>query len=220
MRSQRRQHVAKLAVTSAMMLFGLTSCNKSPATPSASGGASAKAAGTGIASWYGHPFDGRLTASGEVFDMEKLTAAHRTFPFGTVLLVKNQGNGQTVQVRVNDRGPFVANRIIDLSHAAAGKIAMSSIATVSLDVISMPRTRAIQNYAVQVGSFAAEVEARSVAEGMRKQYGTAKLVFRAEDNTWRVLVGSLPSIEQADGLAQQLAAKGGTPFVVILDEED
>jgi len=65
------------------------------------------AAQLGIASWYGHPFDGRLTSNGEVYDMEKLTAAHRTFPFGTVVRVENLSNQKTVEVRINDRGPFV-----------------------------------------------------------------------------------------------------------------
>jgi rare lipoprotein A (peptidoglycan hydrolase) len=78
----------------------------------------------GVASWYGHPFDGRLTASGEVYAMEKLTAAHRTLPFGTVVRVLNTANQQTTEVRINDRGPYVQNRIIDLSHAAAQAIGM------------------------------------------------------------------------------------------------
>jgi rare lipoprotein A len=70
----------------------------------------------GIASWYGAPYHGRTTASGEIYDMEKMTAAHRTLPFDTWLLVTNLSNGKRVQVRVNDRGPFVDHRVIDLSH--------------------------------------------------------------------------------------------------------
>src|SRR6266850_5637680 len=76
----------------------------------------------GVASWYGHPFDGRLTANGEIYDMEKMTAAHRTLPFGTWLEVKNLSNDKTVKVRIIDRGPFVGGRILDLSHAAAVSI--------------------------------------------------------------------------------------------------
>src|SRR5437868_8578903 len=93
---------------------------------------------TGVASWYGHPFDGRLTANGEIYDMEKMTAAHRTFPFGTVLQVENLANGKTAEVRINDRGPFVQDRIIDLSHAAAQAVSMPGIANVRLHVISRP----------------------------------------------------------------------------------
>src|SRR5437762_3762354 len=74
---------------------------------------------TGLASWYGYPHHGRRTASGEIYDMNELTAAHRTLPLGTRLLVTNLANGRSVEVRVNDRGPFVKGRILDLSYAAA-----------------------------------------------------------------------------------------------------
>jgi len=74
---------------------------------------------TGNASWYGKPHQGRKTASGEPFDMNALTAAHRTLPFGTRVLVTNVRNGRTVEVRINDRGPQIPDRIIDLSYAAA-----------------------------------------------------------------------------------------------------
>ncbi len=78
----------------------------------------------GIASWYGHPYHGRQAANGEIYDMEKLTAAHRTLPFDTWVRVENISNGKTVEVRITDRGPFVGDRIIDLSHAAAREIEM------------------------------------------------------------------------------------------------
>src|SRR5215831_890135 len=84
----------------------------------------------GIASWYGHPFHGRPTASGEIYDMEKMTAAHRTLALGTVVRVVNLDNKENVEVRINDRGPFVQDRIIDLSHAAAQAISMPGIANV------------------------------------------------------------------------------------------
>ncbi|MCS6954662.1 MAG: septal ring lytic transglycosylase RlpA family protein, partial [Bryobacteraceae bacterium] len=74
---------------------------------------------TGIASWYGRPYHGRRAASGEIYDMEQLTAAHRTLPFGTWVLVRNLDNQRTVTVRIHDRGPFVEGRIVDLSRAAA-----------------------------------------------------------------------------------------------------
>src|SRR6267142_5825767 len=74
---------------------------------------------TGLASWYGHPYHGRAAANGEIYDMEKLTAAHRTLPFGTWVRVTNLTNDKSVEVRIIDRGPFVGGRIIDLSHAAA-----------------------------------------------------------------------------------------------------
>jgi rare lipoprotein A len=89
----------------------------------------------GLASWYGEPFHGRTTASGEVFDMEALTAAHRTLPFGTVVEVLNLDNGRSITVRINDRGPFVSGRIIDLSRRAAGEIDMIGAGVVRVRVI-------------------------------------------------------------------------------------
>jgi rare lipoprotein A len=95
---------------------------------------------TGIASWYGVPYDGRRTSSGEIFDMHALTAAHRTLPFNTWLEVTNLDNGKRVEVRVTDRGPFVSGRIIDLSMGAAEKIEMvrAGIVKVRLKVIKPP----------------------------------------------------------------------------------
>jgi len=91
----------------------------------------------GTASWYGLPFHGRKTASGETYDMNGLTCAHRTLPFGTVLLVTNLGNGRSVRVRVTDRGPFVSGRIVDLSRGAAVALGMldTGTAQVSLKVV-------------------------------------------------------------------------------------
>src|SRR5215510_10871440 len=94
-----------------LLVSGLMGCNKKAAPPP--GGAE-----IGVASWYGQPFHGRLTASGETYDMEKMTAAHRTLPFGAKVRIQNLVNQRTVEVRVNDRGPFVKDRIIDLSHGA------------------------------------------------------------------------------------------------------
>ena len=81
----------------------------------------------GIASWYGHPFHGRLTANGEIYDMSKLTAAHKELPFNTKVRVINLNNGKSVVVRINDRGPFVEGRIIDLSKEAARMIDMVDV---------------------------------------------------------------------------------------------
>src|SRR6266567_9108410 len=95
---------------------------------------------TGLASWYGHPYHGRQAANGEIYDMEKLTAAHRTLPFNTWVRVHDLDNSKTVEVRINDRGPFVDGRIIDLSRAAARQIAMlgPGSARVRIEVIRAP----------------------------------------------------------------------------------
>ncbi|TXC67345.1 septal ring lytic transglycosylase RlpA family protein [Piscinibacter aquaticus] len=87
---------------------------------------------TGIASWYGHPFHGRRTATGEVYDMHAMTAAHKTMPLPSYALVRNPKNRREVVVRVNDRGPFKPGRVIDLSHAAARKLGISGVAPVEV----------------------------------------------------------------------------------------
>ncbi|HXG15373.1 MAG TPA: septal ring lytic transglycosylase RlpA family protein [Calidithermus sp.] len=99
---------------------------------------------TGYASWYGHPHHGRRTASGEVFDRTALTAAHRTLPFGTRLLVTNLANGRSVEVRVNDRGPSVPGRLIDLSEAAAERLGArgDGVFAVRIRVVGVPEPAA------------------------------------------------------------------------------
>jgi rare lipoprotein A len=92
---------------------------------------------SGAASWYGPGFHGRSTASGERFDMNKLTAAHRSLPFGTRMRVTNTRNGRSVHVRINDRGPFIGKRVLDLSHGAAKAIGMvdEGVASVKMEVL-------------------------------------------------------------------------------------
>ena len=96
---------------------------------------------TGMASWYGEEFAGRTTANGEIFDPMKLTAAHQTLPFGTILDVTNLSNGRKVTVRINDRGPFVGNRILDLSYGAAREIGLvePGIGTVQARIVTIGR---------------------------------------------------------------------------------
>ncbi len=92
----------------------------------------------GIASWYGERFHGRLTASGETFDMQALTAAHPTLPFGTIVRVTNMKNRRTVDVRINDRGPYAKGRIIDLSYAAAKQLEMIDAGAVEVRLEVQP----------------------------------------------------------------------------------
>ena len=101
-------------------------------------GAKAKFASSGVASYYGPGFHGRRTANGERFDMHAMTAAHRTLPFGTLVKVTNLSNGKSTVVRVTDRGPYVGNRVIDLSVAAAKQIGSthSGVAQVSLEIVN------------------------------------------------------------------------------------
>lgn len=125
-----RSRIAVLALITALA-YGCRSTAPRPA--------SAPETLRGVASWYGEEFAGRTTANGEIFDPRQLTAAHRTLPFGTVLDVVNPKTNQTVRVRVNDRGPFVGGRIIDLSYAAAQQVGLieAGIGEVSISIVRM-----------------------------------------------------------------------------------
>jgi rare lipoprotein A len=148
-----------------------------------------------------------------------MTAAHRTLALGTVVRVTSLVNQKTAEVRINDRGPFVQHRIIDLSHAAAQTISMPGTANVRLEVISTPPTRGADLFAVQVGAFSDRAQAEQLRSTMEQKYGTATLVFRAGDQTWRVLVGLQPTPESANALAEQLNKETGPAFVVRVDPE-
>ena len=139
----------------------------------------------GVASWYGHPYHGRKAANGETYDMNKMTAAHKRLPFDTWLNVKNLSNGKTTKVRINDRGPFVGNRIIDLSRAAASDINMigSGTARVRLTVIRPPsgsggksrnRTSPASakqegKFDIQLGVFSSQANAQALAQKATKR---------------------------------------------------
>lgn len=108
-----------------LLLQGCALVGSRPAAPAPAPGAFPVGwTETGIASWYGRPFHGRRTASGEVYNMNDLTAAHPTLPFGTRVRVENLDNGRSITVRINDRGPFVEDRVLDLSRRAAEELGM------------------------------------------------------------------------------------------------
>ena len=177
---------------------------------------------TGLASWYGHPYHGRQSASGEVYDMEQMTAAHRTLPFGAQVRVHDLDNEKSVDVRINDRGPFVNGRIIDLSHAAARAIDMvgPGTARVRLEILRTPAVVGSARFAVQVGAFRNRDNAERLRREMESKYGAARLVQRADTaELWHVLVGMESTEEGAQGLAQRIrAGRGGVAaFVVRVD---
>ncbi|MCU1262434.1 MAG: rare lipoprotein [Bryobacterales bacterium] len=178
---------------------------------------------SGIASWYGHPYHGRQAANGEIYDMEKLTAAHRTLPFNTWVRVENVSNSMTVDVRITDRGPFIGNRIIDLSHAAAQKIAMlgSGITPVKLLIIANPAVPEASVFAVQVGLFRNHDNALRLEQQMQTRYGAARIVEREGSvPMYRVLAGTEPTPQSAEVLAVRIRSDISVPeaFVVRLDK--
>jgi rare lipoprotein A len=177
---------------------------------------------TGAASWYGKPYDGRQAANGEIYDMEKLTAAHRTLPFSTWVRVENVANGKSVNVRITDRGPFVGERIIDLSHAAAREIEMigPGVANVRVVVIQNPEAPEPGVFAVQVGLFRSRENAERLQARLIALYGTANVVEREGSvPLYRVLAGALSTPEAAEELAIRIRGAISVPeaYVVRLD---
>jgi rare lipoprotein A len=158
----------------------------------------------GLASWYGGKFQGRLTANGEVFDTNQLTAAHKTLPFGTIVEVTHIASGRTVQVRINDRGPFVAGRIIDLSRAAAEALGMTGegVAAVRLRIVSLPPE---PERVVQIGSFSVRENALRVAAQLR----SSSLVPTIEEavGVYRVVVAPVRA-SQVDAVVEELRSLG------------
>ncbi|MGC2120720.1 MAG: septal ring lytic transglycosylase RlpA family protein, partial [Candidatus Acidiferrales bacterium] len=176
----------------------------------------------GVASWYGPQFNGRRTSDGEVYDMYQLTAAHRTLPFNAVVRVTNLHNGKEVNVRINDRGPFVANRVIDLSYSAAKAIGMvgPGTAEVRLDVVAGPDPN-VGFFGVQVGAFQVEENAERLRQQLSAQYTPVTITeFDSPSGIYyRVRAGRLPSEAAARELANQIERENGTVvFVVRLDD--
>lgn len=175
---------------------------------------------TGIASWYGPDFHGRPTANGETYNMNHLTAAHRTLPFNTMLRVENLDNGKSVVVRVNDRGPYIGNRIIDLSRAAAREIDMigSGTAKVVLYLIregdrpvTAQNASSRETFTVQLASFGRETDARIKSETINGS--RVERVTIGSNTVYRVYYGSYKNVNDARSARDRLAERGITGFV-------
>jgi rare lipoprotein A len=162
----------------------------------------------GIASWYGEPYHGRRTASGEIYDMHRLTAAHKTLAFGSVVKVTRRDTGADVKVRINDRGPFIGGRIIDLSFAAAKKIDLDidGVAPVKIKVVGRETVRQQKParveepedcFWVQVGAFGDPGNARR-AEAELERNGVEAVVLEGLDELWRVRIGPFDQKKQAE----------------------
>ena len=165
----------------------------------------------GMASWYGGEFHGRPTSSGEVYDMYQLTCAHNTFPLGTTVMVTNLENGRSLELKVNDRGPFVKERILDVSYAAAQMLGMweKGTAPVKVEVVSLA-SEPVLRFTLQVGSFTDETNAQRLAEQLRR---TFENVYVATMETLtqkyhRVRVGQFDTREAALVIAEKLSQMG------------
>ena len=180
----------------------------------------------GVASWYGPAFHGKATSNGEVYNMNGLTAAHKTLPFGSLVLVTHQESGESVTVRINDRGPFVGDRIIDLSYGAANELGIieTGTAPVSLRVIrgaisSPPRNAAGGSaqkaiYSVQVGVFENVGNAREIAQQLNESR-----IFAVRQNNrklYKVLVGEYSNYENALEPMDQMRLQGFEESFIVL----
>lgn len=177
----------------------------------------------GLASWYGHPYHGRRTSSGEVYNMYQLTAAHREIPLGSWVEVINLTNGRSLTVRVNDRGPFVDGRIIDLSYASAQLLGVvgPGVVPVRVRLTRAPaQARGPARYSVQVASFITESNALTLkAELEQKVPGVYLTTAQIDGEVYhRIRVGRFVSHAEAKAAAERLASLGYR--VVVIDTEE
>jgi rare lipoprotein A len=177
---------------------------------------------TGIASWYGAPYNNRRGSNGKVYNMHAMTAAHRTLPLGSVVRVTNLRTGTWAIVRITDRGPFVEGRILDLSLAAAKKVDVwrPGIATVRVEVMETPAPLdSGGRWAVQIGPFQKEGQARELKEHLARRYHTAKVLsFNSPIGDWWVRVRvEADERKRATEVAQTTETDQGKIFLVRLD---
>lgn len=175
---------------------------------------------TGLASWYGPKFHGKPTANGEIYNMDDFTAAHRTLPFNTVVRVTNPSNGKTVDVRINDRGPYIGDRIIDLSRRAAREIDMINSGTANVEVyllqtgdrpVNSSNTNSIETFTVQLASFDSYDQASQEANQIRGS--EVVKVSIGGNEVYRVYHGSFTNYPDAEKAMRELQRHGHNGFV-------
>lgn len=177
----------------------------------------------GMASWYGEDFHGKKTSSGEIYDMYAESAAHKTLPLGTIVRVRNLDNNREMEIRINDRGPFVTGRVIDLSYACATKLGVVGPGTAPVEVVAVGTTAVAAgsgagsadfyyrgNFTIQVGAFSDRNNAERLKAKLDKTYQNAHI--QPFDNgrgiLYRVRVTKCSSLEQAVQNEKMLASAG------------
>lgn len=193
---------------------------------------------TGIASWYGRPFHGRKTANGERYDMYKVSAAHKTLPMDTWVRVHNLDNGKKLDLRINDRGPFVRGRIIDLSYKAAQMLGVDKRGTARVRIKALGRPSGTSgsgtshhvvytpvdyyrgNFTVQVGAFSIRANAEKHRTEMSRQHGHAAHITTFHDGTtlfYRVRVGQFNDLNDAERFRNQMMNRGVKDAFVVAE---
>jgi rare lipoprotein A len=185
----------------------------------------------GLASWYGKDFHGKKTANGETYDMHEMTAAHKTLPLGTYVKVLNLDNDKETDVRINDRGPFVRGRIIDLSYEAARRIGVVGPGTASVEITAIgqevksgtdkvvPVDYNTGNFTFQVGAFIDKNNAERLKNKLDEKYRNAHItVYDAGDRTYyRVRVGECRDLSRASEYEEALRKDGYTDVFTVAE---
>jgi rare lipoprotein A len=188
----------------------------------------------GIASWYGEDFHGKKTSSGEIYNMYAMTAAHKTLPLGTYVQVSNLDNRQKVEVRINDRGPFVRDRIIDLSYSAAKEIGLIGPGTARVEVVALGSLVTTDggsgrtyvqgdyysgNFTFQVGAFLNRTNAERLRQELSRQYKNAHIATynNGKDVFYRVRVGKTATLAEAIAYEANLIQKGFADVFVVAE---
>lgn len=203
-----------------------------PVTPVPPGGVSAEdldyinthrpiVSQVGLATWYTAPYVGRKAANGEVFDGNALTAAHRTLPMGSLVVVTNLKTGQSSAMRITDRGPFVEGRIIDLTIASAKATGVyrTGLAEVRVDVYKTPKPIYTGGrWCVQIGAFHSERQAIKLKEQLLREYPDSNVIeFPGEDSYWVRIRPEGDNLQQAEFIVRHLRPSEGEAFLTRLD---
>lgn len=212
-RRSNRFHLRYMLATVLVVFGAFTASAETPPPPLAEEEYFDRYQLEGMASWYGGKFQGRLTANGEIFDTNKLTAAHRELPFGTIVRVTNTRNNRVVVVRINDRGPFVDDRVIDLSRAAADIIGLTAagVAPVRLEVMHYQAESDLRT--VQVASFSRRANAEALATRLTNEGLNAVIESVSTAGVHRVIIQAVPEAELED-VQHRLASLGHRNILV------
>ena len=187
----------------------------------------------GIASWYGEPFHGRQTANGEIYNMYAMTAAHKTLPLGTYVNVRNLNNNKSIVLKINDRGPFVRGRIIDLSKKAATELDVVATGTAPVEVRALGKKNDENakepvftpvdyykgNFTVQVGAFKVRENALALQKKLSKDYKYVHITeyYMTGDVIYRVRVGKAQALSTAEEYERILTERGYSDAFVIAE---
>ena len=181
----------------------------------------------GIASWYGRDFHGKKTSNGEIYNMYAMTAAHKTLPLGTYVEVHNRENSRSIVVRINDRGPFVRGRIIDLTLTAASEFGMAEDGVVPVQIEALgyarkkrqagklvrvyekPASYELGDFTIQVGAFTERENALRLRASLSRKYrkATVKVFDQGSQRFYRVRVGQYSRLNEAEAAAERLQEK-------------